>query len=76
MVEVARQAPKELLDAMAQSPANQRDAARELLVFGFAAEPEAAATFAVQVADIAKAAGPGPLQQFADELSKLLPPKS
>lgn len=75
LVEVARQAPKELLDAMAQSPTLERNASRELLIFGFAAEPEAAATFAVQVADIAKSASPGPLQQFADDLTKLLPPK-
>ncbi len=75
MVEVARQAPRELLEALAQSPSAERDPARDLLLFGLAAEPEAAGTFAAQVADLAKSATPGPVHDLADELSRLLPIK-
>jgi D-alanyl-D-alanine carboxypeptidase/D-alanyl-D-alanine-endopeptidase (penicillin-binding protein 4) len=75
LVEVARQAPLELLDAMGLSPAKERDAALALLLFGFKAEPEAAQAFAIQVAEVAKESSNSPVRTFAAQLAKVLPVK-
>jgi serine-type D-Ala-D-Ala carboxypeptidase/endopeptidase (penicillin-binding protein 4) len=74
MVEVAREAPLELLDAMAQSPAKERDPAVALLLFGLKAEPEAAQGFAIQATEVAKESNNSPVRAFAAQLVKLLPP--
>jgi len=76
LVEVARQAPLELLDAMGLSPAKERDAALALLLFGLKAEPEAAQAFAIQVAEVAKESSNSPVRTFAAQLVKVLPVSS
>ncbi len=73
LVEVARQAPLELVDAMALSPLKERDPAVALLLFGLKAEPEAAQAFAIQVAEVAKESSNSPVRAFAAQLVKLLP---
>lgn len=75
MVEVARQVPRELIEAMAQSPEKERNPARSLLLFGLASEPDAAATFGLSVADAAKGSGGtqgAGVGAFAAELGRLL----
>jgi hypothetical protein len=73
LVEVARQAPLELLDAMALSPVKEREPATALLLFGLKTEPEAAQALAVQVAEVAKESSNTPVRGFAAQLVKLLP---